>query len=167
MMNNIKSIILDTGFLINLYSDKFALQNHCKEYYRYFLENKIDMYVSTISLAEYCVGSSLSDIELDKFRIIPFNIQHCPIAGKFAKHCIHDRDKFLHDIDRKVVMNDIKILSQAAFHKIDALITKDVKLEKIINRISSLPESELSIKYLNISRPYTDYFATELTIQFD
>ncbi len=64
-------------------------------------------------------------------------------------------------------MNDIKILSQAAFHKIDALITKDVKLEKIINRISSLPESELSIKYLNISRPYTDYFATELTIQFD
>lgn len=51
------SVILDTSFLIRLLSAKDSLHLNAVGYFKYFLENDIPMYVSTISVAEYCVNS--------------------------------------------------------------------------------------------------------------
>ena len=78
------SVLLDTSFLIRLLSKNDPLHQNAEDYYRYFLENGIPMYVSTITVAEYCVNGDISELPLRSVRIIPFNIQHAPVAGGFA-----------------------------------------------------------------------------------
>lgn len=78
------SVLLDTSFLIRLLSKNDPLHQNAEDYYRYFLENGIPMYVSTITVAEYCVNGDIYELPLRSVRIIPFNIQHAPVAGGFA-----------------------------------------------------------------------------------
>ena len=166
MMNNIKSIMLDTGFLINLYTDKFGFQNNCEEYYHYFLDNKIELFVSTIAIAEYCVVAPLSDIQLNKFRILPFNIQHAAIAGAFFSRCKEKQELHLDGIERNVIKNDTNILSQVAYQKLDGLITKDKKIEKVINRLKSVPDFNFQLKYIDLEYPLSNYISLQIPIEY-
>ena len=67
-------VLLDTSFFCRLLSINDPLHENAKGYYRYFLENGIDMMVSTISIAEYCVLGEVDDLPLRNLKIVPFNL---------------------------------------------------------------------------------------------
>ena len=174
------SVILDTSFLIRLLSAKDSLHFNAVGYFKYFLENDILMYVSTISVAEYCVNGDASELSLRNVRIIPFNFRHATIAGKFAKALYDARTANEIIIDNRLIIpNDAKIFAQAncvdeiknfvtsdtwQCHRYDIetvdeiknFVTSDTRSEKLISRIAS--KENVDFEHIDIQIPYTELF---------
>ncbi len=51
-----KAVLLDTSFFIRFLNEGDPLFKNADSYFRYFLEKEMVMMISTISIAEYCVG---------------------------------------------------------------------------------------------------------------
>ncbi len=77
-------VLLDTSFFIRLLNDEDPLHENALEYFKYFLQQKFPLVISTISIAEYCVRGSLDELPLKNLQIIPFNINHAKKTGVFA-----------------------------------------------------------------------------------
>jgi predicted nucleic acid-binding protein len=70
-MNGIKSILLDSSFCIRLLKSDADFHQNTVEYFEYFLENKIDLYLSTIVVSEYAVGDNPDNLlSLNAFKLI-------------------------------------------------------------------------------------------------
>lgn len=109
------SVILDTSFMIRLLKNDDPLHANAMGYYRYFLENDIPMFFSSISIAEYCVKGELEDLPFQTLRIIPFSVQHAPVAGKFAAFLFDSNDQsWRKQGGRKIIPNDTKLFAQGA-----------------------------------------------------
>jgi len=61
-MNEIKSILLDTSFLIRLSKQDDQFHLIVKEYFYYFLEKRIQLFLSTIAMSEYAVANDPNNI---------------------------------------------------------------------------------------------------------
>ena len=59
-----KSVLLDTSFFIRFLNDNDPLFKNADGYFRYFIKEEITMMISTISIAEYCVGGDISNMPL-------------------------------------------------------------------------------------------------------
>jgi len=59
-----RSVLLDTSFFIRFLNDGDPLFNNADGYFRYFLHQEINMMISTISIAEYCVGGEIAELPL-------------------------------------------------------------------------------------------------------
>ena len=77
------SVILDTSFMIRLLSESDPLHSNAKGYFRYFLENNIPMYFSTVSIAEYCVKGDFYDLP---FQECAAEIEHMDITTPYNVH---------------------------------------------------------------------------------
>ena len=148
------AVLLDTSFLIRLLSEKDALHSNALGYFRYFLENGIPMYISTIAIAEYCVIGSIEELPLKDMRILPFNIMHATIAGRMASIMIKARKEDNDDYGtRPVVLNDVKMLSQAqSVEEISMFVTSDSRSAKIFRRIDA--EFPLKFEHVDIHEPH-------------
>ena len=76
-----KSVLLDTSFFLRFLNESDLLFKNADGYFRYFLQKEITMMISTISIAEYCVGGDVHELPLRNLQIIPFNLDH-------AKHLV-------------------------------------------------------------------------------
>lgn len=162
MMSDIKKVMLDTSFLIRLYKKDDNLHQNCREYFEYFLNKKIQMIVSSIATAEYCVKSPIKDIQLDKFRILAFNFQHSEIAGMY--HSVSSTVKC--DCSRNVIKNDTKMLAQAAYENIDGFVTSDKKLLTVFNKLTESEECKFAIKHIDVNvNPY-EFFSGHPVLPF-
>jgi predicted nucleic acid-binding protein len=81
----INGVLLDTSFFIRFLNDTDPLFKNALEYYKYFLSKEIKMFISTISIAEYCVGGSITELPLRNLAILPFNLNHAIKTGEIAK----------------------------------------------------------------------------------
>jgi len=43
------------------------------------------MLISTVSIAEYCIGGDIHELPLKNLQIVPFNLNHAQRTGEFAK----------------------------------------------------------------------------------
>lgn len=129
------SVILDTSFMIRLLNEADRLHPNVRGYFRYFLENGIPMYFSTISIAEYCVRRDFYDLPFQNIRVLPFNIFHAKEAGYFANTLFQAKSKGLIDVtDRLIIPNDSKLFAQGAIEQdIKYFVTADVKSKKNID----------------------------------
>jgi hypothetical protein len=59
-----KSVLLDTSFFLRFLNDESPLYKNADSYFRYFIQNEITMMISTISIAEYCVGGDIHELPL-------------------------------------------------------------------------------------------------------
>jgi len=80
-----KAVLLDTSFFLRFLNDSDPLFNNADDYFRRFLEKEITMVISTISIAEYCVGGAVCELPLRNLQILPFNLEHSKRTGEFAK----------------------------------------------------------------------------------
>jgi hypothetical protein len=80
-----ESALLDTSFFICFLNENDKLFNNADGYYQYFLSKEIDMVISTISVAEFCVGGSVDQLPLKNLQILPFNLNHSKKTGEFAR----------------------------------------------------------------------------------
>lgn len=152
------SVILDTSFMIRLLNDSDSLHLNAKGYFRYFLENDIPMYFSTVSVAEYCVKGDFDDLPFRNIRILPFNISHAKESGRFAAALYKAKaNKTLEVPNRLIIPNDSKLFAQGACEKdIKYFVTADVRSKNIIEKIRSLCNAD--IEHLDINIPYNTMF---------
>lgn len=156
--------ILDTSFLIRLLDEKSDLHQNALDYYRFFLENEYELYVSTISIAEYCVKGHMEHIPWDVLRVIPFNLDHAKLAGDYTATLFEAKKKgvFVTN-DRLIIPNDTKIFSQAELAGIYYFVTSDTLSSKAINTISD--KLGMNLHHLDIHVPYTEMFGV-LNIEY-
>lgn len=121
-----RSVLLDTSFCIRLLKKDEPLHQNAIEYFQYFLEQKIELYISTIAIAEYSVKDDPVNLPLKMMKIIPFDFFDGKTAGEFHSILLEQKSK-TQDIDRNVVKDDCKLIAQLYNRKIEGYITKDRK----------------------------------------
>jgi len=151
-----RAVLLDTSFFLRFLNDSDPLFKNSDEYFRYFLKEEIVMMVSTISIAEYCVGGDIDELPLRNLRIIPFNLDHSKRTGEFAKIIFQNKDKLKLN-ERNIIPNDTKLFAQADCEKsVDFYISSDTESIKIYNLLKQ--EGNPKFQFIDLNIPYHQTF---------
>ena len=117
-----QAVFIDTSFLITIFDSSRKNHENAKRYYQYFIDNSIDMYLSTIVISEYQQKGDVQDIlKTNCFIPCNFNVGDGIVAGDFAGFLSGDREKNT----REATKDDMKILAQCANNEIDYIATED------------------------------------------
>lgn len=128
-----KSVLLDTSFFLRFLNDNDPLFKNADGYFRYFIKEEITMMISTISIAEYCVGGDIYELPLKNLQIVPFNLDHSKRTGEFAKIVFQNKGKLKLN-ERNIIPNDTKLFSQADCEKsVEYYLSSDSESIKIYN----------------------------------
>jgi hypothetical protein len=73
-----KVFYLTQVFFLRFLNDNDPLFKNADNYFRYFIERDITMIVSTISIAEYCVGGDSSETTTSESSNTPVQFKSCP-----------------------------------------------------------------------------------------
>lgn len=157
-MKHEKAVLLDTSFFIRFLNDEDPLFKNADAYFRYFLREEIAMLISTISVAEYCIGGSIEDLPLKNLKIVPFNLNHAMCTGEFAKVAFQERGRDgLQVKERKIIPNDTKLFAQADCEKaVEYYLSSDEESFKVYKVIEE--KANPKFKFLNLKIPYNEVF---------
>lgn len=151
-----KAVLLDTSFFIRFLNDGDPLFKNADSYFRYFLQKEITMMISTISIAEYCVGGDVHELPLRNLQIVPFNLDHSKRTGEFAKIVFQNKGK-LKLKERNIIPNDTKLFAQADCERsIDFYLSSDNESLKIYNLLRM--ESTPKFQFIDLNTPYNETF---------
>lgn len=149
------SILLDTSFCIRLLKSNDALHQNAKDYFKYFLERKVEIYLSSIVIAEYSVKDDANNLPLEFVKIVPFDFFDGKTAGEFHSILINNKDQ-VEDIERNVIKDDCKLIAQIFNRKIQAYITKDKKsFGQIFMPIQKI--KGFDVELLDLETPLKDF----------
>ncbi len=113
-------VLLDTSFLITLADKNRAHHDVAISYWRYFLENDITIFLSTIVVSEFSVKQDIPPDMLRCCVVLPFNWDDAIRAAKLD----WKRDRPV-GVERDALKDDIKIIAQAAVADAAYVITGD------------------------------------------
>ena len=151
-----KAVLLDTSFFLRFLNDSDPLFENADGYFRYFLKQEIAMMVSTISIAEYCVGGDVHELPLRNLQIVPFNLDHSRRTGEFAKIVFQNKGK-LKLKERNIIPNDTKLFAQADCEKsVEFYISSDTESLKIYNLLKQ--ETNPKFQFIDLNIPYHQTF---------
>ena len=151
-----KAVLLDTSFFLRFLNDADPLFINADDYFRHFLNEDIDMMISTISIAEYCVGGDVHELPLKNLQILPFNLDHAKRTGEFAKIAFQNRNKLKLN-ERNIIPNDTKLFAQADTEpSIAYYLSSDTESHKIYNLLKEHTHPAFQFIDLNIS--YSETF---------
>jgi len=149
------SILLDTSFCIRLLKSNDDLHQNAKEYFKYFLEKKIEIFLSSIVVAEYSVKDDPANLPLEFVKIIPFDFFDGKTAGEFHSILLNQKEQVA-NIERNVIKDDCKLMAQLFNRNIHGYITKDRKsFSQIIAPIQASKKFEM--KLLDLEIPLKDF----------
>ena len=152
----LKGIFCDTSFFIRLLDKNDALHANAKGYFKYFTENDFQLAVSTIAIAEYCVGGDIHELPLRNLQIVPFNLEHSKRTGEFAKIVFQNKGK-LKLKERNIIPNDTKLFAQADCEKIiEFYLSSDTESLKIYNLLKQ--ETKPKFQFIDLNVPYNETF---------
>ncbi|MEO6229074.1 MAG: hypothetical protein ABJB11_07225 [Ferruginibacter sp.] len=152
-----KSVLLDTSFFLRFLNDKDTLFKNADGYFRYFLEKEITMVISTISIAEYCVGGDVNELPLKNLQILPFNLDHAKKTGEFARTVFQHKNK-LQLKERNIIPNDSKLFAQADIEKsVEFYLSSDVESLKIYKLLKD-QDANQKFQFLDLNIPYSKTF---------
>ncbi len=157
-----KSILIDTCFLIKLLDDSDQLHQNAKDYFRHHITQGNTLWISTISIAEFCVRGDFDHIPFRNLKVLPFNVDHAVVAGKFMEIVFRQKSKIIGA--RAIIPNDCKLFSQASYEiAIDCFLTSDSGCEKMYKIIKLETVPHFAIQNINI--PLNEYLG-ELGMNF-
>lgn len=95
------------------------------------------MLISTVSIAEYCIGGDINELPLKNLQIVPFNLNHAKRTGEFVKIVFQARNAGALQVnERKIIPNDTKLFAQADCEKaVEFYLSSDSESYKIYNII--------------------------------
>ena len=117
-------VVLDTGFLISLIDRKRPCHLATKDYYKYFLEHGVTMFLPTIVAAEFTLKQPITDLPLRNFRVLPFTL---PDAMRCAGLNVAYYRSVVGGGQRDAVKDDFKIMAQVEEQGARFLITEDAE----------------------------------------
>ena len=151
-----KAVLLDTSFFLRFLNDTDPLFKNADGYFRYFLEKEIIMMVSTISIAEYCVGGDVHELPLKNLQLIPFNLDHAKRTGEFAKIVFQHKNK-LQLKERNIIPNDTKLFAQADTEiAVEFYISSDSESLKIYKLLKQ--QTDPKFQFIDLNIPYSQTF---------
>ncbi|MDR6564992.1 MULTISPECIES: hypothetical protein [unclassified Arcicella] len=152
------SVLLDTSFFIRLLNDEDPLHTNARGYFKYFLEQGVILKISTISIAEYCVLGSISELPLKNIQILPFNLNHAKRTGEFAKIVFTEKGKTREELKpRTVIPNDSKLFAQSDTEtSINYFVTSDARSLAIYNILKN--ETKLNFHIIDINHSHSEVF---------
>ncbi len=153
-----KGVLLDTSFFLRFLNENEKLFKNADDYFKYLLSKNIPMFVSTLSIAEFCVGGEINQLPLKNLRILPFNINHAIKSGEFARFGYLAKAKgFANFSDRKIIPNDCNLFAQASIDKnISHFLTSDENCIKLFEAINKNIDPAFNI--IEIIQPYAEAF---------
>ena len=120
------------------------------------------MIISTISIAEYCVGGNINELPLKDLQILPLNVLHAQRAGEFAKIVFQNRNKLKLN-ERNIIPNDTKLFSQADIeNQIGYYISSDIESFKIYNLLKN--ETSVKFEFIDFNIKHSESFGL---LEFD
>ncbi len=151
-----KAVLLDTSFFIRFLNEGDPLFKNADGYFRYFLQKEIMMMISTISVAEYCVGGDVQELPLRNLQIVPFNLDHSKRTGEFARIVFQNKGRLKLN-ERNIIPNDSKLFAQADCEKaIEFYLSSDTESLKIYNLLKQ--EISPKFQFVDLSTPYNETF---------
>jgi hypothetical protein len=151
-----KSVLLDTSFFLRFLNDESSLYENADGFFRYFIQNEITMMISTISIAEYCVGGDIHELPLKNLQIVPFNLDHSKRTGEFAKIVFQNKEKLKLN-ERNIIPNDTKLFAQADCEKsVDFYLSSDTESLKIYNLLKQ--KTKTKFQFIDLNTPYNETF---------
>lgn len=151
-----KAVLLDTSFFLRFLNDSDPLFKNADGYFRYFLQKEITMMVSTISIAEYCVGGDVHELPLRNLQIVPFNLDHSKRTGEFAKIVFQNKGK-LKLKERNIIPNDTKLFAQADCEKtVEFYLSSDTESFKIFSLLKK--ETSPKFQFIDLNTPYNETY---------
>ena len=145
----IESVMLDTSFCIRLMDANDKLHINALEYFRYFLQEKIVIHLSTVAVAEYAVGDSPEHLPLNNLQIESFDFRDAATSGHFHRELMGLKENIV-GYSRRIVANDVKMLAQIKNRNIAAIISKDLEsLAKYVNPLKNL--KLLNLRFIDVN----------------
>lgn len=130
--------------------DSDNLHANALEYFRYFLQEKITIHLSTIVVAEYAVGDDPQNLPVNYLQIETFDFKDAATAGLFHAELKGKRNNIT-GYNRRIIANDVKILAQIKNRQIEAIISKDV--QSYSEYVSPLLNSNLlNVKFIDLNK---------------
>jgi predicted nucleic acid-binding protein len=153
-----RGVLLDTSFFLRFLNDTDPLFKNADDYFRYFLKNDFSLFISTISVAEFCVGGTADQLPLKNLKILPFNFDHARRTGQFARILFDTRKKGLIDFkERQLIPNDSKLFAQADSEtQIEYYLTTDVESIKAFNILKQSDKPLFTI--IDLNHTYSEIF---------
>lgn len=157
-MKHKRAVLLDTSFFLRFLNDNDPLFKNADGYFRHFLQEEIDMLISTVSIAEYCIGGDVHELPLKNLQIVPFNLNHAQRTGEFAKIAFQERaNKNLQVNDRKIIPNDTKLFAQADCEKtVEFYLSSDSESFKVYNAIKD--KTNPKFQFIDLNTPHHQTF---------
>ncbi|MGE5383315.1 MAG: hypothetical protein ACM3PX_07790 [Omnitrophica WOR_2 bacterium] len=151
-----EAVLLDTSFFLRFLNEDDPLYKNADGFFRYFIKNEIAMVISTISIAEYCVGGTIAELPLKNLKILPFNLNHAKRTGEFAKVVFTKKDTLKLTI-RRIIPNDSKLFAQAdSENSIKYYLSSDSESYKIY---SVLKESfAIDFQFIDLQKSFNEVF---------
>lgn len=116
------------------------------------------MLISTISIAEYCIGGDIHELPLKNLQIVPFNLNHAQRTGEFAKIAFQARSAGgLQINERKIIPNDTKLFAQADCEKtVEFYLSSDTESQKVYNILKD--KATPKFQFIDRNTPYNETF---------
>jgi hypothetical protein len=151
-----KAVLLDTSFFLRFLDESSPLFRNADGYFRFFLQKEIKLYISTISIAEYCVRGDIHELPLKNLQIIPFNLDHSKRAGEFAK-IVFNKKNTLRLGERNIIPNDSKLFATADADKcVDFYLSSDIESHKIYKLLKE--HLNLKFQFIDLNIPFGETF---------
>ena len=153
-----KAVLLDTSFFLRFLNESDPLFENADGYFKYLIQEKFDLVISTISIAEYCSGGDISELPLRNLQILPFNLNHGKRTGEFTRVAFKARkEKALELKERLLIPNDTKLFSQADSEDyIQYYLSSDLESLKIYNVLHAA--LKLNFKFIDLNIKHTMTF---------
>lgn len=153
-----KGVFCDTSFFIRLLDKEDPLHTNAKGYFKYFTENDFELFISTIAIAEYCIGGDIHELPLKNLQIVPFNLNHAQRTGEFAKIAFQSRAAGTLQVnERKIIPNDTKLFAQADCEKtVEFYLSSDSESHKVYNIIKE--KTNPKFHFIDLNTPHHQTF---------
>ena len=145
-------VSLDTSFRISFADPDRRNHAVAVDYFRHCLAQKIPMWISTIAAGEFEVGQPVSDLPLQNFRMQPYNLPHAIRAAALFRALREPAVPLTEE--RRIIVNDLKIIAQAEADQIPIILTEDAStLTRLVTRLRQ--RGAVSVRALLLSEGFT------------